>query len=164
MLNLRGSDRRGGPADAPAPTSSAQGNHAATVYAFLSKYYGEGLPSQPVTEPVHTVTTKPRHGLVTVTIGGEPFVIVDIGMRMLTPRERFNSQGFPLSYKIDLGVMEDGSEIRLTLEQQGRMCGNSVSPVMSEALVAANYAPVERARPRPRRPSIGAPLFLEAAE
>ncbi|WP_375458959.1 DNA cytosine methyltransferase [uncultured Enterovirga sp.] len=163
MLNLRGSDRRGGPADAPAPTASAQGNHAATVYAFLAKYYGEGLPSQPVTEPLHTITAKPRHGLVTVTIAGEPFVIVDIGMRMLTPRERFNAQGFCPDYIIDRGLLADGSTVPLTLEQQGRMCGNSVSPVMSQALVAANYVPDQNRRDPRRRPE-AMPFFLEAAE
>ncbi len=127
LLNLRGSDRRGGPVDAPAPTVSAQGNHAAAVYAFLAKDYGEGLPSQVVDEPLHTVTTKPRHGVVTVTIGGQPYAIVDIGMRMLTPRERFSAQGFRPDYVIDRGELEDGTIVPLTLEQQGRMCGNTAS-------------------------------------
>jgi hypothetical protein len=36
--------------------------------------------------------------LVTVTIAGEKYVIVDIGMRMLTPRELFAAQGFPADY------------------------------------------------------------------
>lgn len=139
LLNLRGSDRRDSAIDEPAPTVSAQGNHAATVYAFLSKYYGEGLPSQPVDEPIHTVTTKPRHGLVTVQVAGEPYVIVDIGMRMLTPRERFSAQGFRSDYIIDHGIKEDGSIVNFTLEQQGRMCGNSVCPGLARALVAANY-------------------------
>lgn len=158
MLNLRGSDRRGGPIDAPAPTTSAQGNHAAAVYAFLAKYYGAGLPSQPVTDPVHTITVKPRHGVVTVEIQGEPWAIVDIGMRMLTPRERFAAQGFRPDYVIDRGELEDGTTIPLTLEQQGRMCGNSVCPGMAEALVSANYRE-EAQRPRRARPAADIPLF-----
>nr|WP_246776008.1 DNA cytosine methyltransferase [Methylobacterium aquaticum] len=157
LLNLRGSDRRGGPVDAPAPTVSAQGNHAAAVYAFLAKYYGEGLPSQPADEPLHTVTTKPRHGVVTVIVGGQPYAIVDIGMRMLTPRERFSAQGFRRDYVIDRGELEDGTIVPLTLEQQGRMCGNSVVPALAEALVAANYREAE-ARPQ-RRPAADLPLF-----
>ena len=164
MLNLRGSDRRGGPADAPAPTVTGGGNHAAAVYAFLSKYYGEGLPSQPADEPLHTVTAKPRHGLVTVTVNGQPYAIVDIGMRMLTPRERFNAQGFRPDYVIDRGELEDGSQIALTLEQQGRACGNSVCPQVAQAIVAANYREDEM---RPRRSAAAAdmPLFpLAAAE
>jgi len=159
MLNLRGSDRRDGPVDAPAPTVSAQGNHAAAVYAFLAKYYGEGLPSQAADDPLHTVTTKPRHGVVTVDVAGEPHVIVDVGMRMLTPRERFNAQGFPPGYIIDHGLSETGERIPLTLEQQGRMCGNSVSPAMAQALVSANYQPAKVRL----RPVAEAPL-LEAAE
>ncbi|MGE7415852.1 DNA cytosine methyltransferase [Methylobacterium tarhaniae] len=157
LLNLRGSDRRGGPVDVPAPTVSAQGNHAAAVYAFLAKYYGEGLPSQPADEPLHTVTTKPRHGVVTVLVGGQPYAIVDIGMRMLTPRERFSAQGFRPDYVIDRGELEDGTIVPLTLEQQGRMCGNSVVPALAEALVAANYREAE-ARPQ-RRLVPDLPLF-----
>lgn len=161
MLNLRGSDRRGGPIDAPAPTATGGGNHAAAVYAFLSKYYGEGLPSQAADEPLHTVTAKPRHGVVTVTVEGQPFVIVDIGMRMLTPRERFNAQGFRSDYVIDRGELEDGSFIALTLEQQGRACGNSVCPDLAEALVRANYSDADA---RPARPALPADMPLFAAE
>ncbi|MDO5434475.1 DNA cytosine methyltransferase [Eubacterium sp.] len=50
-------------------------------------------------EPVHTITEKDRFGLVTVQ--GIDYRIVDIGMRMLTPRELFRAQGFPESYVID---------------------------------------------------------------
>lgn len=159
MVNLRGSDRRGGPVDVPAPTTTGGGNHAAAVYAFLAKYYGEGLPSQAADEPLHTVTAKPRHGVVTVTVDGQPYAIVDIGMRMLTPRERFNAQGFRPDYIIDHGVLEDSSPIQLTLEQQGRMCGNSVCPQMAHALVAANYREDEVREMRPRRPADPMPLF-----
>ncbi|SDX98893.1 DNA cytosine methyltransferase, partial [Roseicitreum antarcticum] len=38
---------------------------------------------------------------VTLEIGGQTFVVVDIGMRMLTPRELFNAQGFPADYVIE---------------------------------------------------------------
>jgi hypothetical protein len=55
-------------------------------------------------------------------IGGEPWMIVDIGMRMLTPRELFRAQGFPDSYIIDRTA--DGTPISKT--DQIRMCGNSV--------------------------------------
>lgn len=143
LINHRGSDRRDGPVDQPAPTSSAGGNHAAAVYAFLAKYYGTGVPSQPVDVPLHTVTAKPRHGVVTVTIEGEPYYIADIGMRMLTPRERFNAQGFPPTYKIEIEIDaldRKGRPYRkkLPLDAQGRMCGNSVSPPLAAALARSN--------------------------
>lgn len=125
----------------PIKTILAGGQHAAAVCAFLAKYYGAGEPVQGAGEPLHTVTAKPRHGVVTVTIGGEPFVIVDIGMRMLTTRERFNAQGFRRDYVIDTGLLDDGTTVPFTLEQQGRFCGNSVCPAMAEALVRMNYAP-----------------------
>lgn len=157
------SNTRGGEGDPrrPLKTVLAGGNHAATVYAFLAKYYGEGLPSQPADDPLHTITAKPRHGLVTVHVDGEPFVIVDIGMRMLTPRERFGAQGFPPGYIIAHGIDAAGERIALTLEQQGRMCGNSVSPVVAEALIRANYVLDEDVRRPPRAPR-SAPLLIAA--
>lgn len=71
------------------------------------------------------------------------WIIVDIGMRMLTPRELFRAQGFPESYIIDKAWLihpTTGSlrEVTLTKEQQIRMCGNSVSPPVLAALVRAN--------------------------
>jgi DNA (cytosine-5)-methyltransferase 1 len=71
------------------------------------------------------------------------YVIVDIGMRMLKPRELYLAQGFPRSYIIDRGLYEDAItgriwEERLTGTAQVKMCGNSVSPPMAEAIVAAN--------------------------
>ena len=161
MLNLRGSDRRDGSVEAPAPTFSAGGNHAAAVYAFIQKYYGAGEPSQAADDPMHTLTSKPRHGVVTVTIQGQPYGIVDIGMRMLTPRERFNAQGFRRDYVIDRGELEDGTIVSLTLEQQGAACGNSVCPDMAEALVGANRDAVEFDILPRRQP---APMTLFAAE
>lgn len=75
------------------------------------------------------------------TVGG--YVIVDIGMRMLTPRELFRAQGFPDSYVIDRAWVVDPEtgelvEITLTKEQQIRMCGNSVCPQVMAALIRAN--------------------------
>lgn len=78
---------------------------------------------------------------VTLTIGGITIVIVDIGMRMLTPRELFNAQGFPPDYVID-GVWEGEGEARRFVEfpkdVQVSCCGNSVSPYPYAAIVAAN--------------------------
>ncbi|QOF71456.1 DNA cytosine methyltransferase [Aminobacter sp. SR38] len=71
---------------------------------------------------------------VTVAIDGELFTIVDIGMRMLTPRELFSAQGFPADYIIDL----DYNGKPLPKSDQISCCGNSVSPPMAAALVAAN--------------------------
>lgn len=77
---------------------------------------------------------------MTVEVDGETYAIADIGMRMLTPRERFRAQGFPDAYEIAVGRGPDGEPVPLTLDAQGRMCGNSVCPPVAAALVAANCA------------------------
>lgn len=113
---------------------------AERVAAFIAKYYGQGDGST-CGEPLHSVTTKDRFGLVTVN--GWP--IADIGMRMLQPRELYRAQGFPDSYIIDgPGPSIDGKPGRpLTKTAQVRMCGNSVCPPIAAAIVAANVARVE---------------------
>jgi DNA (cytosine-5)-methyltransferase 1 len=135
LVNMRGADRRGGDIAAPLGTVTAGGFHAAEVRAFLAKYYDTAV-GQDCADPLHAVTTKPRFGLVTVQ--GEPYEIVDIGMRMLSPRELFRAQGFPDDYVIETGAFEGGERRPLTKTAQVRMCGNSVCPPMAAALVAAN--------------------------
>jgi DNA (cytosine-5)-methyltransferase 1 len=137
LVNLKGADRRQSAPDHPSPTQTAGGWHIAEVRAFLIKYYGTEQDPQ-LGDPLHTATTKDRFGVVTVMIGGEPYMIVDIGMRMLTPRELFRAQGFPESYIIDRTA--DGTPITKT--DQIRMCGNSVCPQVAAAIVKANYADV----------------------
>ena len=51
----------------PVPTITT-GNHQALVAAFIMHYYGEGTQAQDPGQPLHTVTTLARHGLVTVEI------------------------------------------------------------------------------------------------
>lgn len=117
-------------------------DHHALVTAFLLKYYGTDQDPRLGT-PLHTVTTKNRFGLVMVR--GEPHEIVDIGMRMLTPRELFLAQSFGEEYIIDRGLTEDGDVLPLSKTSQVRMCGNSVPPAVSEALVRANLVDKESA-------------------
>jgi DNA (cytosine-5)-methyltransferase 1 len=100
------------------------------------RYYGEGGQWSDCRAPSPTDTTKARMGVVTVA--GCDWQIIDIGMRMLSPRERFDAQGFPPGYVIDPGITLAGR--RITGEIQGRLVGNSVCPPVAEALVAANCA------------------------
>jgi len=132
LLKLRGTNVGSG-MDEPLHTISAQGTHHAEVRAFLIKYYGTDQDPA-LREPLHTVTTKDRFGLVTVH--GEEYAIVDIGLRMLTPRELYLAQGFPAGYQIDHGAAGEP----MTKTAQVRMCGNSVSPPISRAIVFANFA------------------------
>ncbi|MEO0796289.1 MAG: DNA cytosine methyltransferase [Verrucomicrobiota bacterium] len=126
----------------PIDTISAQGNHFAEVRSFLIKYYGTDQDPR-MDDPLHTVTTKHRFGLVTVH--GVEYAIADIGLRMLQPKELFAAQGFPEDYIIDRGQYEreDGQGWewrRLTKTAQVRMCGNSVCPPLAAAIVRANCA------------------------
>lgn len=120
----------------PAPTFTAHGNHVAEVRAFLIKYFETGI-GMPLTDPLHTITTRDRFGLVLVQ--GEIYQIVDITLRMLDPRELFLAQGFPPSYKIDIPYPFNRFKM-LTKTAQVRMVGNSVSPPVAAALVMANVA------------------------
>ena len=121
----------GAPVDALLGTITAAGQHIAEVEAFLVKYYGQG-EGQSLREPLHTITTKDRFGLV--VIGGEAYQIVDIGMRMLTPRELFRAQGFPEGYIID----RDADGKHYPKSAQVARCGNAVPPPFAKALVRAN--------------------------
>ncbi len=174
MTKLRGTNV-GDAADAPLHTLSAGGTHHAETRAFLVKYYGNEKDGAGLTNPMGTVTTKDRFGLVKVEMTVPPhltdeqrynawwtvrllekfgeiedrspvpaprasfvmvgdYIIVDIGMRMLVPRELYKAQGFPDDYIIDRTA--DGRP--LTKTAQVRMCGNSVCPPLSQALAAAN--------------------------
>ena len=86
----------------------------------------------PCSEPLHTVTTRDRFGLVTVR--GEDYQIVDIGMRMLEPHELFAAQGFPADYVI----AHDANGKKFTKTAQVARCGNAVCPPLAAALVRAN--------------------------
>lgn len=135
LIKLRGTSSTAA-TDEPLHTISAGGQHHAEVRAFLVKYYGTDQDPR-LTEPLHTVTTKDRYGLVTVA--GQEYTIADIGLRMLAPRELFRAQGFPESYIIGDNPAQG---LTLTKSSQVRMCGNSVCPPLSAALVRANIGEI----------------------
>lgn len=136
--------------DKPAPTIMPQGagktplielklskheeEGALRCAAFLMRYYSVGGQWGDLRDPLHTLTTKDRLALVTVWIKGDPYVIVDICMRMLQPHELYTAQGFPDNYIITHG--HDGR--KFTKTQQVFMCGNSVSPPPMAAIAKAN--------------------------
>jgi len=139
LVKLRGTCKAGQPVSEPMPTITSGGLHIGEVRAFLLKYYGTDQDPQ-LRDPLHTLTTKHRFGVVTINIQGEPYIITDIGMRMLSPRELFRAQGFPDSYKIDIEV--NGK--RITKTDQVRMVGNSVCPPIAAELVRANLESEEQ--------------------
>ena len=167
--------------EAPLSTLAGHNKHS-LVSACMVKYYGNERGGVPVTDPLHTITSKDRMGLVETQMGGEAgryeqvreflrvwgvigpedeaeFVyegvvlrITDILMRMLAPRELYTAQGFLANYIIDR--LPDGQ--CLTKTAQIRMCGNSVPPELIEALVRANGPSTWIQRERPVMPLLTA--------
>lgn len=131
-LMIMRNNQYGQPVTEPVPTITAGGGHVAEVRSFLLKYYGSADNGQSLDEPLHTITTKDRFGLV--TIAGVDYQIVDIGMRMLEPHELFAAQGFPPDYVID----KDHEGNKYSKSAQVARCGNAVPPPFAEHLVRAN--------------------------
>ena len=141
----------------PVPVVTAGGEHHALVRyelsqdneegalrcaAFLMRYHASGGQWADLRDPATTITTHDRLALVTVWLKGEPWVIVDITLRMLVPRELYNAQDFPPGYVID----RTAAGKPLTKTAQVRMAGNSVSPLPMRLIVAANYSEADQLR------------------
>ncbi|WP_145514721.1 DNA cytosine methyltransferase [Yersinia massiliensis] len=131
LIKMRGTNT-GQKVTEPLQTVTAGGNHFGEVRAFLLKYYGNEKEGVSLNDPLHTVTTNDRFGLVTVE--GIDYQIVDIGMRMLQPHELYAAQGFPSWYIID----RDYTGTKYAKDKQVARCGNAVPPPFAEALVRAN--------------------------
>ncbi|SEL12959.1 DNA (cytosine-5)-methyltransferase 1 [Roseateles sp. YR242] len=186
-------DGDGRAANEPLSTITAAGSNQRLITAYAVKYYSNGGQWQDLDDPMHTIPTKGRIGvvqtmqvpaaslapehaerarqcadllhkylpehfaepaeMVTVHQRGQWWVLVDITLRMLKPRELFNAQGFPADYVIEeipdpAQLFKEGIQaadplkvprIPLTATAQVRMCGNSVSPPQARALVEANF-------------------------
>ncbi|KFJ12986.1 C-5 cytosine-specific DNA methylase family protein [Delftia acidovorans] len=178
----------------PMSTVTSSGTQQRLITAYLVKYYSEGGQDSACSEPMHTVPTKARMGLVqtcqvpAATLApehaerarlcaellhkhlpehfpdpaelvlmwhaGQWWVLVDITLRMLKPRELFRAQGFPRDYHFERVpdpalLFRNGKQasdprdvplIDLSTTAQVRMCGNSVCPPLAEALARANFA------------------------
>lgn len=120
----------------PIHTITTSPGHFGLISAFLIKYYGSGGSCQTVDRPLDTITTKDRFGLVNVAIDikGEQYAIADIFLRMLKPEELKLMQGFPKDYIINRDI--EGKPY--PIKEQVTRIGNSVVPIMAEALVNAN--------------------------
>ena len=150
---MRGSNRGQGDVEAPVPGLTAGGGHQALLEAtlatdlpmgspfgaeaglraFLVKYYGAAT-AQDLADPLGTVTSRSRFGLVMVR--GVAFRIVDIGMRMLDPEtELAAAMGVPKHYVLGW----DANGVRVTKTAITRMVGNMVSPPPAIALLRANF-------------------------
>ena len=175
MLSLKGSSRRDGTVEKPHPTVLAGGGHSVVVtMPLINAYYGSEKDGATISEPMRTISTRDRFGLIQCDGAGPQltaahvfgahavanflrkygewdgpdyvqvgeYIIYDIGMRMLTPRELARAQGF--SHDYILAAPYKGKT--LTETSQRHKIGNSVCPPMAEALAFANYRPEQRAR------------------
>lgn len=135
LVKYYGNDKDGQPMNLPLGTIVTK-DRFALVSAFLISYYGRDDAMWPVGYPVGTITTKDRYGLVgvLVNVNGESYLIADIFLRMLKPEELKVMQGFPKDYIIDRDYMWHP----YPKTEQVKRIGNSVVPVMAEALVRAN--------------------------
>jgi DNA (cytosine-5)-methyltransferase 1 len=130
LVKLRGTCKDGQPVTDPMPTITAGGMHVADVRAFLIAYYTTRTVGSRMQEPVPTINTKDRLGLV--TIRGQKYQVSDIGMRMLQPAELLRAQ---------FGRLADRYQLCGTQAQQIAGIGNSVCPELAEALVRSNCVP-----------------------
>lgn len=187
-------DGDGRAVDDPMSTVTSSGTQQRLITAYMVKYYSEGGQDSACNEPMHTVPTKARMGLVQTSQvpaatlapehaerarlcaellhkhlpehfrdpaelvlmwhAGQWWVLVDITLRMLKPRELFRAQGFPRDYHFERVpdpalLFRNGKQaadprdvplIDLSTTAQVRMCGNSVCPPLAEALARANFA------------------------
>lgn len=127
---------RGASLDEPAGTvMPGGGGKTSLVAAFLTRYNGNPSKGEGanLNDALGAITSKDRFALI--VINGNEYIITDILYRKLEPHELYAAQGFPQDYVI--APMLNGKP--LTKTAQVRMVGNSVSPVLSEALVRANY-------------------------
>lgn len=107
------------------------GSRRRDVLEFLWLHFG--APTKAEWEaPLATAQARLRFGLV--VIEGVAYAIVDIGMRMLVPRELYRAQGFRDHYIIDRTA--DGRPLSKTA--QTRMAGNSVCPRVAKAIAQCN--------------------------
>lgn len=141
LIRVNHGEKQWNGADEPLCTVTSQGNKFGVVYTFLAKYFGTAI-AQERDKPLGTLTTKGRYAVVKVEVrpgqfadavavdvpGAGPCIIADIALRMLRPRELARAQGFRDSYVLTGSTSNQVAKI-----------GNSVPPVMAQALAAANY-------------------------
>ena len=103
----------------PADLKCNEFGHWAEIRAILNRYVGYTLADDEI---------------LLIDINGNFYFLSDIGMRMLTPRELYLAQGFPIDYQIEF----DYNGKPYSKKEQVARCGNAVCPPLAEAVVRAN--------------------------
>lgn len=99
----------------PVPTLDTS-NRYGVVEPFITEYYGNGI-NHPIGIPLPTITTKDRFAICGITDG------IELGFRMLQPKELAAATGFPKDYKFT------GSKVEVV-----KQIGNAVPPNFAKAL------------------------------
>lgn len=121
----------------PLPTVTSKDRHGLVTVKLEKSVELANLGNWPlVREFINKYTTVKvaEDQILILDVGGHDYFISDIGMRMLTPRELYDAQGFPHDYIID----KDFNGRSYPANKQVARCGNAVPPPFAEALVRAN--------------------------
>ena len=101
--------------DKPLSTICTKQEHC-LVQPFITEYYGNG-GVHPIGIPLPTITTKDRFAVCGTTDG------IELGFRMLQPKELAAATGFPANYKFS------GTKVEVV-----KQIGNAVPPNFAKAL------------------------------
>lgn len=144
LVKLRGTSTAA-PIDAPLGTASAGGTNHADIRTTLARTPASLQCREQVRVFLREYgpSLKDAEFPELVTISGEVMEVVDIGLRMLAPRELANAEGFRRDYvhdAIDTSVKKRGKTVTKPLSgsAQVRMIGNSASPPPTAARLMAN--------------------------
>lgn len=139
MVELRGGSSSHRLASEPLATVCASGNHHGFVSPDLVVPYYGNATARPASEPIPTVTTVDRHGLLR---GGIAATVDDLRFRMLEPHEYAAAMSFPDDY-----IWMGSKRVRVQL------AGNAVTPpaardlwgMVTEAVLGAEFELAEAA-------------------
>lgn len=115
LARYNGGDNRVHKISEPVPTLDTS-NRYGIVEPFITEYYGNGF-AHPMGVPLPTITTKDRFAICGVTDG------IELGFRMLQPKELSAATGFPDDYKFS------GTKVEVI-----KQIGNAVPPNFAKAL------------------------------
>lgn len=115
LARYNGGDNRVHKISDPVPTLDTS-NRYGIVEPFITEYYGIGY-AHPMGVPLSTITTKDRFAICGVTDG------IELGFRMLQPKELSAATGFPADYKFT------GTKVEVI-----KQIGNAVPPNFAKAL------------------------------
>ena len=137
VAEFKGRDK-GQSAGEPLRTITAGGGEFGAVASIVERYdENRDLGYWPEIRKLlnkHCGYSLANNEVILLIVGGVPFYIRDILLRMLAPRELYNAMGFPVDYIIDRDYK--GNEYGKS--KQVARCGNAVCPPMAEAVVRAN--------------------------